>query len=72
MEPTKLRPTQQPMENMSHLMEKRNNVIMSHQRRLRRRRFRQIRYHGCERVGALAVGLFEAWKETPDGCMGVF
>ena len=55
MEPRELGPAEQTMEDMSHLMEERHDIIMPHQRRFPWRRFGQVGNHGSDRVASLAV-----------------
>lgn len=72
MESTKLSPTQESMENMSHFMEECDDIIMSHQRRSIWGRFRKVRNHSSERIAALATGEVVTRQEWPYCCMRVF
>jgi hypothetical protein len=67
-----LRLAQQPVEDMAHLVEECNHIVVPHQRRLVRGGFGQVRNHGSERVAALAVGKIVAGEERPYRSMGVF
>ena len=55
MESAILRLAQQMMENMSHFVEERDNVVMPHKRGPLGRRFRKVRHHGSDREIALAA-----------------
>lgn len=72
METSKLGLTQQPVEDVPHLVEERNYIIVPHQCRLVWGGLGEICDHGSERVAALAIGEVVARKEGPYRSMGVF
>ena len=55
MEARVFRLAQQAVENMSHFVEERDNVVMPHKRGPLGRRFRKVRHHGSDREIALAA-----------------
>lgn len=71
-ETSKLGLTQQPVEDVSHLVEERNYIIVPHQCRLVGGRLGEIRNHGSERVAAFTVGEVVAREEGPYSGMRVF
>ena len=60
MEPREPRLTQQPVEDMSHLMEECHNIIVSHEGGLVGCRLRKVGNHGCQWIAARAVRLLVA------------
>jgi len=60
------------MEDMTHFVEKGDNIIMAHERRFFGRWFRQICDHRCERIVTRAIGLIVTCKNWPDSSMGIF
>lgn len=71
MESRKFSSAKQPMENMTHFMEKGNNIIMAHESRFFGGWFRQICYHRCKRIVARAIDLIVTRKNRPDSSMGI-
>ena len=63
---------QQTMENMTHLMEERHGIVVSHQSRFIRSGFRQIGDHRRQRIVARIVRKFITGQETPDSSMRIF
>ncbi len=57
MESRKFGSAKQAMEDMTHFMEKGDNIIMEHESRFFRGWFRQICYHSCERIVTRAIRL---------------
>jgi hypothetical protein len=71
MEPAEFRMAQKMVEDMPHLVEEGNNVVMPHQSWFIWRGFRQVGYHRSERETALARRQIVTPKEGPNCGMGV-
>ena len=63
---------QQTMENMTHLMEERHDIIVSHQSRFLRSGFRQIGNHRSQRIVAFIVWKIITSQERPNSSMRIF
>jgi hypothetical protein len=72
MESRILRFAQQIMKNMAHLMEKRHNIVVSHQSRFIRSGFRQIGDHRGQRIVTCIVWKVITSQERPDSSMRIF
>jgi hypothetical protein len=70
-EASKLSLTQQPMEYMSHLVEERHDIVVSHQRWFVGCRFGKVGDHGSKWIAALSIWQIVACKERPDSRMRV-
>lgn len=66
METGKLGPTQQTMEYVSHLMEERDNIVVSHQCWLVGCWFGKVSDHGSKGVATLSTRQVVARKERPN------
>jgi len=71
-EPRVLGFAEEAMEDMSHLMEESNNVIVAHEGGLLWSGFGKVGNHGSQRVAARPITLGVAAQEGPDGSMRVF
>jgi len=67
-----LRPTQQPVEDMSHLMEKSHDIRVSHQRWLVPSWLGQVRNHCGEWEAPFPRGKIVPTDEGPYSRVGVF
>ena len=72
MEPRILGFAQQTMENMTHLMEERHDVVVSHQSRFLRSGFSQIGDHRRQRIVACIAWKLITGQERPDSSMRIF
>lgn len=71
MEPTELDARKQTVEDMPHLMHERHRIIVPHQCRAIRRRFREVGDHSGDGVLERAVLFDVAGNEAPDGCVAI-
>ena len=65
MEPRELGLTQQTMEYMAHLVEERDDIVMSHQSRLSRSGLCKVCDHSSQWIATAAVRFVVASEETP-------
>lgn len=72
MKPGILSLAENPMEDMSHLVEESGDFGVCHERRAVRSGLGEICNHGHERVAALVVGKVETGQQIKDGGMRIF
>ena len=63
---------QQTMENMAHLMEECHDIVVSHQSRFLRSRFRQIGDHRSQRIVTCIVRKLITSQKRPNSSMRIF
>jgi hypothetical protein len=71
MEAGELSLTQKAMEYVSHLVEERNDIIVSHQRWFVGSWFSKVGHHGSDRIAALSTREVVTCKERPNSRMRV-
>lgn len=72
MESRKLRLTEEPVEDVTHLMEECDNIVVSHESWFTGSGLSEVGNHGCQGVATRTIGLVIASEETPHGRMRVF